>query len=291
MGVKRTRNGGFSLIELAVTVMLMSILAVALAPQVMKWVNNARLATDSQTRNSVVGFTQNALTNMEAYTQANGIVTQIVIDNDTCLVSGINGDAPAPVDKIAAAVAENGGLTSSSSGYDATISGLRTKTTGGQIIVTIQSGVVSSAMFGYDDTASAELGLENITVSSPAIISEITGTVRGAAIGSGGGTVAPGSNRSPVKPTHPQSDISSLFTGPDSNGQYYIDNNLVVRTAEDIASIAVSAGDAPVWVYVGLDELLAGGSGENLVLYKWDGTVNENNQPIWVKMHTNGIGR
>ena len=39
-------NKGFSLVELIVVVLIMAIVAVALAPQVMKWVENSRKATD-----------------------------------------------------------------------------------------------------------------------------------------------------------------------------------------------------------------------------------------------------
>ncbi len=41
-----TDNKGFSLVELIVVVLIMGILAVSLTPQVLKWVNNARKASD-----------------------------------------------------------------------------------------------------------------------------------------------------------------------------------------------------------------------------------------------------
>lgn len=49
----RKDNRGFSLVELIVVVLIMAIVAVALAPQVMKWVENSRLSKDVETRNSL----------------------------------------------------------------------------------------------------------------------------------------------------------------------------------------------------------------------------------------------
>ena len=46
--MKKMNNKGFSLVELIVVVLIMAIIAVALAPQVMKWVENSRKATDVQ---------------------------------------------------------------------------------------------------------------------------------------------------------------------------------------------------------------------------------------------------
>lgn len=42
-------NRGFSLVELIVVVLIMAIVAVALAPQVMKWVENSRVSSDIKT--------------------------------------------------------------------------------------------------------------------------------------------------------------------------------------------------------------------------------------------------
>ena len=42
----KKNNKGFSLVELIVVVLIMGIIAVALAPQVMKWVDTARTNTD-----------------------------------------------------------------------------------------------------------------------------------------------------------------------------------------------------------------------------------------------------
>lgn len=60
-------NKGFSLVELIVVVLIMGILAVALTPQVLKWVNNSRMANDKSLMGTVATACQTALTNKAAY--------------------------------------------------------------------------------------------------------------------------------------------------------------------------------------------------------------------------------
>lgn len=45
---------GFSLVELIVVILIMAVIAVALAPQVMKWVENSRVATDCSNYDSII---------------------------------------------------------------------------------------------------------------------------------------------------------------------------------------------------------------------------------------------
>ena len=54
-------NKGFSLVEMIVVVLIMAIIAVALAPQVMKWVENSRIASDLETRTDIEKMCQYAL--------------------------------------------------------------------------------------------------------------------------------------------------------------------------------------------------------------------------------------
>ena len=61
------KNKGFSLVEMVVVVLIMAVLAVALAPQVMKWVGNSRNSSDIQTRNRLTELCKLALTNEEAF--------------------------------------------------------------------------------------------------------------------------------------------------------------------------------------------------------------------------------
>lgn len=46
LSVKKRDNKGFSLVELIVVILIMAVIAVALAPQVMKWVGRSKVSTD-----------------------------------------------------------------------------------------------------------------------------------------------------------------------------------------------------------------------------------------------------
>lgn len=63
---KKNNNKGFSLVELIVVVLIMAIIAIALAPAVMKWVDNSRIATDVQTYDGMYADAQLAMVNKEA---------------------------------------------------------------------------------------------------------------------------------------------------------------------------------------------------------------------------------
>lgn len=58
---RQKKNAGFSLIELIVVVLIMAVIAVVLAPQIMKWVENSRLSTDNQNLSQLVSNVQLAL--------------------------------------------------------------------------------------------------------------------------------------------------------------------------------------------------------------------------------------
>lgn len=58
---KKSQNKGFSLVELIVVVLIMGILAVALAPQVMKWVGTARKSTDARVTDNLKSVGQMAV--------------------------------------------------------------------------------------------------------------------------------------------------------------------------------------------------------------------------------------
>ncbi len=62
---KKMNNKGFSLVELIVVVLIMAIIAVALAPQVMRWVENSRKSNDIESYNSLVTACNTASTDEE----------------------------------------------------------------------------------------------------------------------------------------------------------------------------------------------------------------------------------
>ncbi len=65
--MKKMNNKGFSLVELIVVVLIMAIIAVALAPQVMKWVENSRQSTDMQNFDSIYGAVSAAVVEEAVY--------------------------------------------------------------------------------------------------------------------------------------------------------------------------------------------------------------------------------
>ena len=78
----KKNDRGFSLVELIVVVLIMAIIAVALAPQVMKWVHNSRIATDVQTRDSLKEQCQIALTDKDAFNMVKDGGYMITITKD-----------------------------------------------------------------------------------------------------------------------------------------------------------------------------------------------------------------
>lgn len=68
--VKKQNNKGFSLVELIIVIAIMAILAGALAPQLIKYLDKARKATDVQTAQTIATAVNAALADEKAYAAA-----------------------------------------------------------------------------------------------------------------------------------------------------------------------------------------------------------------------------
>ena len=97
--MKKTNNKGFSLVELIVVVLIMAIIAVALAPQVMKWVGNSKKATDVQSYDQMVESCQIAIAqdNLQA---KDFTVTITTTGSSVTSESGTSGEVATALGKV-----------------------------------------------------------------------------------------------------------------------------------------------------------------------------------------------
>ena len=88
MRKERMNNKGFSLVELIIVIAIMAILAAALAPQLMKYIEKSRVSTDASTCTSIESCVNAALADEEAYKQVAAKATGGTKDFEFYIKSG-----------------------------------------------------------------------------------------------------------------------------------------------------------------------------------------------------------
>lgn len=77
MRKERMNNKGFSLVELIIVIAIMAILAAALAPQLMKYIEKSRVSTDSTSCSSIESCVNAALADETAYKEVAGLASTL----------------------------------------------------------------------------------------------------------------------------------------------------------------------------------------------------------------------
>ena len=114
-----TDNKGFSLVELIVVVLILGILAVGLTPQVLKWVNNARLANDMDYLHSLESAVSYALMDADVVSEVDAAVALAHSDIVLTVNSSGTDDTIAGESKLLKKTAEILGFSTDTDGIEA----------------------------------------------------------------------------------------------------------------------------------------------------------------------------
>ncbi len=88
MRKERMNNKGFSLVELIIVIAIMAILAAALAPQLMKYIEKSRVSTDASTCSTIESCVNAALAEEAAYKEVAAKATGGTKDFEFLIKSG-----------------------------------------------------------------------------------------------------------------------------------------------------------------------------------------------------------
>ncbi len=127
---RKKNNKGFSLVELIVVILIMAIIAVALAPQVMKWVNESRVSTDLQTSDMLKSVAQVALTDEDAYAE---VIAFSATQSLTITCSSTSGTVIAAVN--GATIADF--TTAFTNGLGDSLANVKAKDSANNIVITV----------------------------------------------------------------------------------------------------------------------------------------------------------
>lgn len=272
---RRDRNGGFSLVELVITVLIMAIVAAALAPQVTKWVNNARIANDLQTRSSLESYARYAMADPTAYEEVASRQIKITADETGCVLSDTDTGSTEAFPFFAKAFAEYAGFNISPDGNGYKMSALKLRTPGAEITVFVTRGAVSSIINQALTSDDLEVAASDVVV--PELWNSLSLT------GSDAGTVDfTNSAGSVINPA-----VALRREHTFENG--YLDNILVIESTSDITTVKTDGVVPPAWVYVGPTSEIAVGNYSNVSLYQWSGTRDGANNPVWKRLPITGL--
>lgn len=271
---KDNRDGGFSLVELVITILIMCIVAAALAPQVMKWVNNARISYDLQTRNTMESNARYASADPGAYEEIASRQIKITIDEFGCTMSDTGSTEPFPM--FANALGTYIGRTVSPDGNGYKIQGIKLRTSGGEVNVFVTRGAVSSIINQALTSDDLQVSVSDVVVPELWSSAQLTGSATGGTqnFTNAGASVV-----------NPAIAIRREHTFEDD----YLDNILVISSTAEITSVITDGVTPPCWVYVGNPTEIAAGNYSGVALYQWSGLRDGAGNPIWKLLPINGL--
>lgn len=267
------RDSGFSLVELVITILIMAIIAAALAPQVMKWVNNARISNDLQTRNTMESNARYATADPGAYEEIASRQIKITITEDGCMLTDTGSSDPFP--KFVASLSSYIGKTISPDGNGYKISGIKLRTAGGEVNIFVTRGAVSSIINQVLTSDDLAVSVSDVVVPELWSSAQLTGSAIGGTLNFKPDGVSVINPAVALKREH-------HFDGT------YLDDILVLEDAADITKVKLPA-NPPCWVYIGSKEAIGKKEYDGVVLYQWSGTRDEADNPIWKMLPINGL--
>lgn len=138
-------NKGFSLVELIVVILIIAILAVALAPQIIRYVTQSRSAADANNAASLKSTVQSCIA--EYIGKGGSISDDITITGSPDAVAKASDTSPNP-SAVSGRVSSLGDLIAKSIGKYPVISDK--DKTGGSWVITVSDNGSSVSVAGYD---------------------------------------------------------------------------------------------------------------------------------------------
>ena len=147
--MKKLNNKGFSLVELIIVIAIMAILAAALAPQLMKYIEKSRVSTDKQTCDSIKSCVNTATAEDDVYKEVTATAGTVIVEVSSSGIATGTGSSISSIPKLKAelesSLGSGGKLTPKSSGANKFIAKIVVDASGNITSVTVDTdtGVMS----------------------------------------------------------------------------------------------------------------------------------------------------